>query len=477
MTVICGLGTLAFAEFGKFREAGIAITLALTLVWLAALTFSPPLLRLAGRWTFWPRTLTSMAAPRNEISAVTLDPCGQTYPSKFRAGWQWAIGMIACRPAFVLGITIALLLPFAGLGIVWNNWVSYNLVGNLPASSPSVAGTRALERHFPPGMIGQVNVLVIDRGQDFRKSTGRELVRALTERLKANLGELGLYDVRTLTAPLGLSAATRNLPPSITPESIEAAALDTFVSSLGQRGSPATRVDLLFQRGPFDDAAIAALGRVESMLKESLAADSEIYSLGTTATIRDLQGVMQRDRGHVERTVLVTVFIVLIVLLRQLVIPVFLLVSVLLSYVATLGVTFVVFWALNPADFAGLDWKVTVFLFAILIAVGEDYNIFLVTRVAEEQARIGPIRGVTEALVRTGPIISSCGVIMAGTFASLMAGTLNEMRQLGFALAFGVLLDTFVVRPVMVPAFLILYFGRKQSGVILPQEKLSPVVT
>src|SRR5262249_33164796 len=125
-------------------------------------------------------------------------------------------------------------------------------------------------------------------------------------------------------------------------------------------------------------------------------------------------------------------------------------------YYATLGLTFAVFWVLDPQGFAGIDFRVAIFLFTILIAVGEDYNIFLMSRIDEESARYGPVRGVTEALDRTGPIISSCGLIMVGTFASLLAGSLMQMKQLGFALAFGVLLDTFVVRPVLVPAFLIL---------------------
>ena len=96
------------------------------------------------------------------------------------------------------------------------------------------------------------------------------------------------------------------------------------------------------------------------------------------------------------------------------------------------------------------------FLFTILIAVGEDYNIFLLTRIEEETKEHGPIESITVALNHTGSIISSCGIIMAGTFSSLMAGSLAGMDQLGFALALGVILDTFVVRPIMVPAYLIL---------------------
>jgi RND superfamily putative drug exporter len=157
------------------------------------------------------------------------------------------------------------------------------------------------------------------------------------------------------------------------------------------------------------------------------------------------------------------VFAILVVLLRQFILPVYLLLSVLFSYYTTLGVSFAVFWALDPHEFTGIDWKVAIFLFTILIAVGEDYNIIMITRIGEEERAHGPLRGITEALDRTGPIISSCGIIMAGTFASLLAGSLTEMKQLGFALSFGVLLDTFVVRPVLVPAFLILWRSGRLS--------------
>jgi len=150
------------------------------------------------------------------------------------------------------------------------------------------------------------------------------------------------------------------------------------------------------------------------------------------------------------------VFFILIVLLRRPIVSLYLIASVLFSFFATLGATYGCFWALDPGGFVGLDWKVPVFLFTILVAIGEDYNIFLMTRIGEEQKRRGPIGGITKALVKTGGIITSCGIIMAGTFASLLIGSLTDLRQLGFALVCGVILDTFVVRPILVPAFLIL---------------------
>jgi len=197
-----------------------------------------------------------------------------------------------------------------------------------------------------------------------------------------------------------------------------------------------------------------------------------VYGIGPTASIRDLKTVTDRDQRVVDSLVLLGIFLILVALLRQVTIPVYLIVSVFFSYLVTLGMTFTVFWALNPSGFAGLDWKVPTFLFTILIAVGEDYNIFLMTRIREEQVIHGPVKGVAVALTKTGSIISSCGVIMAGTFSSLMAGTLAGMHQLGFALAFGVLLDTFVVRPILVPAFLVLYYEGR-LGILKPASNVA----
>ena len=211
---------------------------------------------------------------------------------------------------------------------------------------------------------------------------------------------------------------------------------------------------------------------LKGLLPDDLQSGTELLFSGSTASLRDMKTVGVGDRNRINLLVVGSVFVLLLILLRKTALTVYLLVTVVFSYLVTLGVTFVVFYLADRRGFPGLDWTVPLFLFTVLIAIGEDYNILLVTRIHEEELLFGLERGVAVALARTGPIISSCGIIMAGTFLSLwIGGELARMTQLGFALAFGVLLDTFVVRPVLVPTFLILldrghlgFLGLSQPG-------------
>src|SRR5262249_17497338 len=130
--------------------------------------------------------------------------------------------------------------------------------------------------------------------------------------------------------------------------------------------------------------------------------DSQLDFSGPTAGLRDLADVTRADFQLIQILVPLVVFLVLIILLRNFAVSLYLIASVVFSFLATLGVTFLVFQLANPDTFIGLDWKVPVFLFTILVAVGEDYNIFLLTRVREEEKDHGPVGGVTAALVKTG---------------------------------------------------------------------------
>ena len=466
-TVMCGIGMMFFAQFGKFREAGIAIPLTLFLVLCATLTFSPALLGLAGKWAFWPQM------GRQSVGLASDTPA-KSWRAYFAAGgmeriWDWIGRFLLRRAGTVWWTTVAVMAPFAILGGLLSNHVTFDFIANLPAESSSTAGTRLLQEHFPAGIVGAVSMLLVDPHTDFGAPEGRAVVEKVTDQLRARKDELGLADVRSLTSPLGITEQAGQdysgleVPAEVRKETTEREARTHYVTGLGKSERTATRLDLTLNQSPFSRQSIEDLNRMEQAVRSALPAgdrqDSQLYVVGTTASVRDLASVMQEDSGRIEILVLASVFFILIVLLRRFTIPFYLLVSVLFSYYTTLGVCFIVFYLLDPHGFNGIDWKIAIFLFAILIAVGEDYNIFLMTRIDEEERRHGPLHAITQALDRTGPIISSCGVIMAGTFASLLGGSLTEMKQLGFALAFGILLDTFVVRPILVPAFLILLRG------------------
>ncbi|MER5226676.1 MMPL family transporter [Streptomyces flaveus] len=178
---------------------------------------------------------------------------------------------------------------------------------------------------------------------------------------------------------------------------------------------------------------------------------------GTTAESLDTQRAADRDLTTVIPIVLLVVLAVLVWLLRALVAPLLLLATVVLSYFAALGASNLLFE--HVLGFAGVDWSIPLMGFVFLVALGIDYNIFLMHRVKEEAARLGHARGVLEGLTSTGGVITSAGIVLAATFAVFAGLPLVTMAQIGVLVGVGVLLDTFLVRTVLVPA-LALDLGR-----------------
>ncbi len=573
-TVMCGIGMLVFAEFKKFQQAGVGITFGLFVVLCAALTFTPCLLRLTGRWAFWPRVPTDrLSTSAGWLSTTSL--IGRLLERDLiQNAWTRIGEKLLKKPGRILATSGLLMLPFAVVGCSFNDYLSYGLLSELPRDNPSVVGAKAVQTHFPAGVAGPVTILLKNADVDFADDS--IILDSITDRLIDKQGELQLADVRNRTHPLGLHASTddeeesgdskQNFFSMARNRVRNQKVREYYVSQAEGLEGQVARIDVIFQDDPFSRNSIAQLERlqktvdatltgqmlgmhfddsdecrIESIIEETPATDSglrpgdriievegqsvdrhddlramigesssdtinivaerelsegprarievdlplvegwrefsttEMAALGPTPSIRDLKIVTDRDQIRVNILVLAGVFLILVVLLRKPAISLYLIASVFFSYLATLGVTFALFWFLDGSEFSGLDWKVPMFLFTILIAVGEDYNIFLMTRIEEEQERHGLVQGVVVALQKTGSIISSCGIIMAGTFSSLLAGTLVGLHQLGFALAFGVLLDTFVVRPILVPAYLILlYEGRLGAlGKILGANRLA----
>jgi RND superfamily putative drug exporter len=178
--------------------------------------------------------------------------------------------------------------------------------------------------------------------------------------------------------------------------------------------------------------------------------DESILVGGTTAVFYDTDVAARHDNRTVIPVVLLLITLILGLLLRSIVSAVLLLGTVVLSYFATLGVCALVFN--HVFGFAGGDASFPLFAFIFLVALGIDYNIFLMTRVREESGKLGTRKGVIKGLTVTGSVITSAGIVLAATFGVLGILPLVFLAQLGFAVAFGVLLDTIIVRSILVPA-------------------------
>jgi putative drug exporter of the RND superfamily len=516
LTTILGLGTMVFADFGKFRNGGPAIALCLAVALAACVTLAPALLRAIGRLAFWPSRIKSHATKDSNAPATQSPGVGGRV-------WPTVAAAVLARPGLILVVSIVLLAPLAVHGR--SAEVSYDLLSELGRDRPSVQGFRLLENYFPPGEIGPVTVLVRRRDDLFTKSDGQAEIARLTKYLyqlpyaDAERNSLRpILSVRSLSEPLGGPPGTFN--PLTKAGRDKLAVLKQprtkalYLSPTGPLAGKVTRLDLLFQYDAFSRESVKLFNYVERQLRaltedellrelgnrleenapdfyallntfpadqrdrlarmpEELAAGNEqqlmhlarlapawhgaeVDFLGTTPGIRDLEEVTASDQRLIRALVVIAVLGVLIAILGRPVLCVYLVLSVIFSYLVTMGVTQWLFAWIYGATYRGLDWKVPLFLFVLLVAVGQDYNIYLVTRVVEEQKRMGLREGLRRAMVATGGIITSCGVIMAGTFISMLFSTLRGMQELGMALSLGILLDTFVIRTILVPAFMAL---------------------
>lgn len=214
-------------------------------------------------------------------------------------------------------------------------------------------------------------------------------------------------------------------------------------------------LSVVLEDAPDSDAAKDTVDALRSAVDDVAGADALVG--GTTAQTLDTQRAADRDLRTVIPVVLLVVLLVLVWLLRAIVAPVLLLATVVLSYFAALGASNLLFE--HVLGFAGVDWSLPLMGFVFLVALGIDYNIFLMHRVREESERLGLARGVLEGLTTTGGVITSAGVVLAATFAVFAGLPLVTMAQMGTIVGIGVLLDTFLVRTVLVPA-LALDLGR-----------------
>lgn len=231
-----------------------------------------------------------------------------------------------------------------------------------------------------------------------------------------------------------------------------ASLLDTYTAHEGT----AFKLDIVLANNPSSNAAMDTVGGIRTILRDYDDPGDAVVSGGAVIN-NDIRDTMNRDLPRAIAFVLAGIFIVLMLMLRSIIAPLYLIGTVLLSFTFTLGLTNLVFKTLS--DVQGLTWYVPFFAFVFLVALGIDYSIFLFGRIKEEVGNHGVREGVHVAVATTGAIITSAGIILSGTFAAAMTGEVMGLIELGFAVAVGVLIDVFVVRTMLDPALATL-FGR-----------------
>jgi len=254
-----------------------------------------------------------------------------------------------------------------------------------------------------------------------------------------------------------MPAALADVLSSLPADSEARSMIDRLSSTYLAENGTAFKLDVVFGVSPSSEAALDTVEQIRTLLKPYQRAGGEAVVSGGAVINADIRATMERDLLRAIGFVLLGIFLVLLIMLRSIVAPLYLIGTVLLSFTFTLGLTYLVFTTLT--DVEGLTWYVPFFAFVFLVALGIDYSIFLFGRIKEEVGVHGMREGVHVAAATTGAIITSAGLILAGTFAAMMTGEVMGLREIGFAVAVGVLVDTFVVRTILVPALATL-FGR-----------------
>ncbi|MFK4835636.1 MMPL family transporter [Microbacterium sp. ZW T2_14] len=420
-TVIAGLLCLLLSDLATNRALGPIASIGIAFSVLSALTFLPALLALCGRAAFWP------FIPRQPLAMI---PDDLTQPVK--GLWPRQARFVA-RNARVVWIACTIVLLAGALGITQLKADGVPTSDLVLGASEARDGQEVLAEHFPAGSGSPAYVIVPE-----------EDLADTVEVLEASDG-IESVAVASEDSPTGQAA-------------VEVEDGEAVLTAVGPPGTPAPEATVaegdVLVIGTLTDAAdsVAAEDTVRQLrvdLDDALGAGTAIVG-GETATDIDTNDTSTRDRTVIIPVILLVILLILMLLLRSILAPVLLIVTVILSFATALGVSALVF---NQVfGFPGADPAVPLYGFVFLVALGVDYNIFLMSRVREESLVHGTRPGILRGLVATGGVITSAGLVLAATFAALGVIPILFLAQLAFIVAFGVLLDTFIVRSLLVPA-------------------------
>jgi RND superfamily putative drug exporter len=442
-TVIAALLTLLLATFGWYSSLAAPLAITLALMLLAYLTLLPALLAIVGRAAFWPT---------------------RTARGTERTGWWGRIaGRVTAHPAATLALG---LVAFGALATAVLGYRPAGLPGTpaAPGGSDSAAGNALLAAHFPAATSNPTTVVLRFREPAWDDpapvATAQRRLAALPQfdSLAGPFDTLTPGQLTTLHAALGGPAAIPAVPPpgnDIPPAAWAAYGAETqFISPDGRTVLFDAR---LVANDPSSNAALRQVPAIRAAVAAlASATGATAYGVaGEVPAAYDVSQVSDADLLRVFPVAIILIGLLLAVVMRSLIAPLYLIGSVVISYLAAWGLSVLIFQ--DAARAGGLFYGVPFLMFVFLLALGEDYNILVMTRIREEASRMPLRQAVTRAMERTGPTLSSAGLILAGTFGVFALAVARQPGGAVFSgilasIAIGILMDAFLVRSLLVPA-------------------------
>ncbi|WP_152395197.1 MMPL family transporter [Paenibacillus guangzhouensis] len=428
-TVLIAMLTLFAAIFKPYHNFAPVFSVAMVVILLGGLTLIPAIYTLFGRRGFWP------FMPKQEL---------HTAPKKKPGFWARMGGVVTRKPGITSGILL-LFLILSSINVTGMNY-SFNLMKSFPSDTSSRQGFELLEEQFPPGQLAPVTVLLQSNKEIVIDAAYIEKLTKLTKALEA---EGGIHDIRPNVTP-ALAAPDAKLP-------------DKFISD--QKHTLQLKVTL--QANPYDPEALDVVRNLqdksESILEQADfdPAQNTLHFAGQTAQQLDVRGMNAQDTIVTFSLVTLLIALMLTFQARSIKFAVTMIVTMLLSYTATLGLGWIVFHDILGYD--AISYRLPVYTFVFLIALGVDYNIMLVSRIREEAKHHPWTEAISRGVAKTGGVISSAGIILAATFCVLITQPLQELFLFGFTMAMGILIDTFLVRGMLLPALMTLLGPRSTS--------------
>jgi uncharacterized membrane protein YdfJ with MMPL/SSD domain len=433
-TTIVAMLILLFATNGSFVSVGPMLAMAVFVMLLVGLTVIPGVVVLLGKVAFW---------PINPFETTQKD-------SRF---WKKIADLVSKKGFVVLVTTLIFLLISSSATLLLKP--NFSFVDGFPDGTDSKNGYSVILEKFPPGDLAPTKIFMelksdslIDQFSDVEM-----FVQKISEypgvvriygptRPTGDLPYLSIEEIRNLNSNPNDPAIMQVIDPAM-----------RFLSS----DNSMFYLDIVWDSDPYSNKTISKIGDFRFFVKNvssEIGWDEEKVIVGGETAVRyDTKQATIHDLTVVGPFIILVIWIVLILLLRSLIAPTYLIFSVLLSFGSAFGLSVLFFQYI--LGHSGVAFDNSMWLFVFLVALGTDYNVYIMSRIKEEVKTKGIIEGTKEAITKTGGVITSAGIILAGTFMVLFTLPLQAIAQLGFGVSLGVLLDTFIVRGLLVPSMVV----------------------